>query len=229
MRSIPAVVAPILCDSPCFTATKRPIPFNNPDKNEFYSIPNKKRNKFSVKTINNVIRTYISPLVDKGWFCQNELDQWIRKHIITHTDYRNLTENKVFQEDSMIPLMFGHLSSGLRQQCLRQLLVHILFNENSEAVVTMLKNLDRPSTSTPNKSNNSTRKHKVVYKNATKFEEAYQTDSACVLQSTLSDSAATADKSRSTGDEGSTGRSSHINLSESDFQGQKMLKVPYFY
>ena len=218
MRSIPAVVAPILCDSPCFTATKRTIPFNNPDKNEFYSIPNKKRNKFSVKTINNVIRTYISPLVDKGWFCQNELDQWIRKHIITHTDYRNLTENKVFQEDSMIPLMFGHLSSGLRQQCLRQLLVHILFNENSEAVVTMLKNLDRPNTSTPHKINNTTRKHKMVGKNATKFEEAYQTDSACVLQSTLSDSAATADKSRSTGDEGSTGRSSHINLSESDLQ-----------
>ena len=218
IRSIPAVIAPILCDSPCFTSNRRQASFSRYDKNDFYNTSNRKRTKFAVQTINNVIRAYISPLVDKGWFCQNELDQWIRKHIITHTDYRNLTENKVFQEDSMIPLMFGHLSSGLRQQCLRQLLVHILFNENSEAVVTMLKNLDRPSTSTPHKSNNVTRKNKVGSKNATKLEDAYHTDSACVLQSTLSDSAATGDKTRSTGDEGSTGRSSQMNLSESDLQ-----------
>ena len=227
IRSIPAIMAPILCDSPCYTVNKRTASFSNSNKNEFYNISNKKRTKFAVQAINNVIRANISPLVDKGWFCQNELDQWIRKHIITHTDYKNLTENKVFQEDSMIPLMFGHLSSGLRQQCLRQLLVNILFNENSEAVVTMLRNLDRPSTSASHRINSTTRKNKAVCKISTKLEEAYQTDSACVLQSTLSDSAATADKARSTGDEGSTGRSSHINLSESDLPASvETAKLP---
>lgn len=127
---MPPLVAPILCDSPCFVANKYVGASFNTVKTDCGNNC-RKRLKFSVQNVNNVIRTFIAPLVDKGWFCQAEIEQWVRKHIVTHTDYKNLTENKVFQEDALIPLMFGHLSSGLRQQCIRQLLVNVLFTEKS--------------------------------------------------------------------------------------------------
>ena len=140
--SVPALMAPILCDSPCFTMTAIDVvgrgqiarKHSTSTCRRLTTDPVNKRptNKFSVQKLNKVIQQFVSPLVDKGWFCQAEIEQWVRTHVATHTDYKALiSEENLFQEDAFIPLMFGHFSAGLRQQCLRQLLVHTLFTEKS--------------------------------------------------------------------------------------------------
>ena len=209
IQSVPALVAPILCDSPCFTTNKLVETSSFSNKENHIS----KRLKFSVQNVNNVIRAYVSPMVDKGWFCNHELEQWVRKHIITHTDYKNLTENKVFQEDALIPLMFGQLSSGLRQQCLRQLLVNLLFTKSSDATIQMLKNLDRPNILSSSKMTSTVKKNVACSKDYDKYD-SNQGDSACVLQSSLSDSTGMAEKT----DDMITEKSNSLAFSDSDLQ-----------
>ena len=223
IHNIPAFLAPILCDSPCFTTEKSCNDLFISRNTHFSdSAPSRKRLRFSVQNVNSVIRRFISPLVDKGWFCQNGLEQWTRNHIITHTYYKNLVDNKVFQDDALIPLMFGHFSSGLRQQCLRQLLMNVLFTDKLENVVNMLRTIDRTNTSPPSKKSYKLKGNCDILKEGCKYierlDQSNQGDSACVLPSTLSDSTGTVENATSTSDNVSFGKSSQLALSQPDIE-----------
>lgn len=188
ITNLPAFLSPLLFDSPCVYRERLC------SKGKIVSVP-----RFSAKTFNKVVLHSIAPVVDSGWFCTSEVDRLVHDLIKMHTDYRHLTEEKVFQEIAMIPLMFGNLSGGLRQQCLRNLLETVLFKKDQAGeVVKMLKNLTRPEigirppckraqskTDKPSKPSNatSTEWHDIEVNNTG--------DSACVVSSVVSDTTVT--------------------------------------
>lgn len=87
--------------------------------------------KFNVKVFNEIIRRNISPFVDHGWYCTREVEKTIHELLKTLTSFRHLTENKVFQEIAIIPMIFGQLSGGLRQLSVRKILNHALFEKHA--------------------------------------------------------------------------------------------------
>ena len=83
-----------------------------------------------MKTFNKIATEFISPLVDRGWFCTREVERTLHELLKVHTVFKHLTENKVFQEIAIISIMFGNHSGGLRQMCIREILVAALFSHD---------------------------------------------------------------------------------------------------
>lgn len=86
-------------------------------------------NSFDVSVFNRIIRKSISPLVDLGWFCTADVETPMKELLQETTAFGHLTKEKVFQKLAIIPLMFGHLSGGLAQLCIRHILNLVLFNQ----------------------------------------------------------------------------------------------------
>jgi hypothetical protein len=74
----------------------------------------------------------ISLLVDQGWFCTREVERTLHELLKAHTAYKHLTEDKVFGRIAIIPLLFGRLSGGLRQLCIRKIFNTVLFHDKGE-------------------------------------------------------------------------------------------------
>ena len=90
----------------------------------------KMKRRFNVKTFNKIATKFVSPLVDLGWFCTREVERTLHELLKVHTMFKHLTEDKVFQEIAIISIMFGNHSGGLRQRCIRDILVAALFSHN---------------------------------------------------------------------------------------------------
>ena len=119
ISTLPTLLAPLLGDSPCLKSATRA----RRDASGHAEDPD----IFSAVVFNDVMRSRIAPLVDLGWFCTTEVEKTLHALLKAHTNFRHLTEDKVFREIAIIPLMFGHLSAGLRQRCIREILVNVLF------------------------------------------------------------------------------------------------------
>ena len=126
IKTLPALFAPLLFDSPCITAERDQT---TGDQNETMKVC--MLDKFSVKLFNRVVDKYLSPLVDScdPGFSREEMSQIMVNLIKNHTDYKHLIDDKIFQPQSLVQLMFGKLSSGLRQLAVRKLLISALFQK----------------------------------------------------------------------------------------------------
>jgi hypothetical protein len=85
---------------------------------------------FTVDNFNRVAQAFVAPIVDSGWFCTREVEKTLHELLKVHTQFKHLTEEKVFQETAIISIMFGNLGGGLRQKCLRDILNAALFNHD---------------------------------------------------------------------------------------------------
>ncbi len=56
-----------------------------------------------------------------------QVEKTLQALLRAHTNFRYLTEERVFREIALVQLMFGGLSAGLRQRCLREILHGALF------------------------------------------------------------------------------------------------------
>ena len=99
------------------------------------------KRRFSVRTFNKIATEFVSPLVDRGWFCTREVERTLHELLKVHTMFKHLTEDKVFQEIAIITIMFGNLSGGLRQKCIRDILVAALFSHDKGTLVGRLSDL----------------------------------------------------------------------------------------
>jgi hypothetical protein len=97
---------------------------------------------FSVHVMNEVMNSKIAPYVDKGWFCTREVEKTIHELIKVHTKFAHLTNTKVFQEIAIIPILFGNLSGGLQQLCIRKIFTETFFKRRG---FTKTLKLDSPS------------------------------------------------------------------------------------
>ncbi len=142
-------MAPFLCDSPCTNKKKgnrrwwshyghpRSLyqPANLPSSLLGSSFPMPTggpplKSRFSVRGFNAAVTAHVAPLVDLGWFCTREVEKTLHELIKVHTQFKHLTEEKVFQEIAIITIMFGNLSGGLRQRCVREALNASLFSHD---------------------------------------------------------------------------------------------------
>ena len=121
LSNLPCLLAPLLEDSPCLRVASKKFG----QKFSFFTL-----NRFTVPIFNDVVQYRISPLVDLGWFCTREVEKTLHELIKAHTHFKHLTDEKVFREIAIIPLLFGHLTGGLRQLCFRKILDMLLFNNN---------------------------------------------------------------------------------------------------
>ena len=139
MKTLPALFAPLLFDSPCISTERE----NFGDQNETLKVC--MLDKFSVEVFNKVVDKYLSPLVDScdhnPGFSSQEISTILVNMIKIHTDYRHLIENKIFQPMSLVQLMFGNFTSGLRQLAVRQILVSALFKKPLENLASTLETL----------------------------------------------------------------------------------------
>ena len=126
ISNLPALLAPFLGNSSCFTraAASLSVP------GAHVSRQSQHKRRFSVRTFNKIAAEFIAPLVDRGWFCTREVERTLHELLKVHTSFKHLTEDKVFQEIAIITIMFGNLSGGLRQRCIRDILVAALFSHN---------------------------------------------------------------------------------------------------
>ena len=178
ITNLPALLAPLLCDSAFFKWRRA---YNRRSNNSSLPI----RSKFNVELFNEAIRTKIAPFVDLGWFCTREVEKTILELVKVHTQFKHLTEEKVFQEIAIIPMMFGNLSGGLRQACVRQILNMTLFTPDEKKTKQVLQVLDPKQA----KTSEQRKKFKSKPRPSTKeWRDVEPADSACFLPSMLSDS-----------------------------------------
>ena len=65
-----------------------------------------------------------------GSFCTREVERTLHELLKVHTQFRHLIEDKVIRSTDIIQLLFGDLSAGLRQKCIRKLLYTRLFDSD---------------------------------------------------------------------------------------------------
>ena len=142
IKSLPALFAPLLFDSPCISTEREKFG----EQNETLRVC--MLDKFSVEVFNKVVNKYMSPLVDSNCeddpqvgFGNEELSNILVNLIKNHTDYRHLIDNKIFQPSALVQLMFGNLTSGLRQQAVRKILAQALFQKPLEQLAATLDSL----------------------------------------------------------------------------------------
>ena len=142
IKSLPALFAPLLFDSPCISTEREKFG----EQNETLRVC--MLDKFSVEVFNKVVNKYLSPLIDSNFeddpnagFGNEELSNILVTLIKNHTDYRHLIDNKIFQPSALVQLMFGNLTSGLRQQAVRKILAQALFHKPLEQLAATLDSL----------------------------------------------------------------------------------------
>ena len=114
---VPALLAPLLSDSPCssnlhVTTTKR-----RPGQLSF-----------SRSRSEHVARHYIAPHVDSGELQGGEVAALLSGLINSQTGHACAGDSSVVDTNSLLPLMFGQLTAGLRQLAARTILSTVLFN-----------------------------------------------------------------------------------------------------
>ena len=138
IKQLPPLVSPLLYDSPCSLNERNKTGQNNgPLKLCMID-------KYSVGVLNQVIKTYIAPVVDtyqRKIGC-DEVGQLISDLVKIHTDYRHLVEERIFQPNTLVPLMFGNISSGLRQLTIRHILHSALFDKPVETLAKTIHSLE---------------------------------------------------------------------------------------
>eukprot|EP00095_Tigriopus_kingsejongensis_P000506 maker-scaffold367_size194084-snap-gene-0.47 protein:Tk00506 transcript:maker-scaffold367_size194084-snap-gene-0.47-mRNA-1 annotation:"hypothetical protein L798_04728" len=122
---VPALLAPLLGDSPQSGSSRKLASHLVSGARGV----GKTSPAFNALAFNRVVQKSISPLVDLGWFCTSEVEKPVKQLLRTNTAFSHLAKDKVFQGLAIIPLMFGGLSGGLAQQCLRFILNWVLFSQ----------------------------------------------------------------------------------------------------
>ena len=175
MSNLPAVLAPLLGDAETYKMfhNKYQLSYET-----YFEQPEP-----SVVILNAIVRSRIAPLVDQGWFCTKEVEKTIIELVRTHTHFKHLTEDKVFHELALIPLMFGELSAGLSHKCMREVLLRIL-EMNDGNYVRVLATYGRDIAEDDHKSRPFVRSNSQP-KDWRESEQGH--DSACVIPSFNSD------------------------------------------
>ena len=116
---VPAILAPLLSDSPCYanlhvnTARRRHC-----------------QPRFSSELTNHVVRLHLAPHVDCGELQGEggEVNSRVASLVSSQTEHSCAGDSSVVDSNSLLPLMFGQLTAGLRQLAVRAILSSILFN-----------------------------------------------------------------------------------------------------
>jgi hypothetical protein len=132
ITNLPSLLAPLLFDSPCIDQERSLLSSSElADEGKKKTEDVQGNTKFSVTLFNRVVNKYISPAVDMGGFCSQQVWPLLNNLVRVQTDYRHLAEENVFQGPAMISLMFGDLTGGLCQLSIRKILNSSLFQKNS--------------------------------------------------------------------------------------------------
>ena len=120
---VPAVLAPLLSDSPCYanlhvnTARRRQPQLS-----------------FSSQLSSHVVRLHLAPHVDRGELQgeDGEVNSRVASLVSSQTEHSCAGDSSVVDSHSLLPLMFGQVSAGLRQLAVRTILSTVLFNCSPE-------------------------------------------------------------------------------------------------
>ena len=113
---VPALLAPLLSDSPCSanlhvsSARRRPAGLT-----------------FSSERSDHVARHHVAPHVDNGELLGGHVPDLVSSLISSQTEHSCAGDSAVVDTNSLLPLMFGQLTAGLRQLAARTILSTILF------------------------------------------------------------------------------------------------------
>ncbi len=148
---------------------------------------------FSVSAVNTVINLTIAPLLDQDAFSSDEDEANLYELVKSQTDFKDFEERSAFAPGALVPLMFGNLSCGLRQQSIRQILNTTIFDKDKDQALRLLKSLSESKTNelpSPDLATTTTMKKKNREEGWCDIEVA-TTDSACVVSSVQSDTTVT--------------------------------------
>ena len=168
MKSLPALLAPLLFDSPCnLTERNKTGQKNGPLKLSMLD-------KYSVTAYNQVIKAYITPFVSK--LSPEEVNEYLGELIKTHTDYTHLIEDELFKIQDLGQMLFGN---ALQQKCIRILLNKSLFSKPVEDLARLMNELQGKIVPIP--TGTPVRPRRVARKKTSPLENHDSTtgDSAC--------------------------------------------------
>ena len=113
---VPALLAPLLSDSAC-------------SSNLHVSTARRRQAQvFSSHRSDHVVRQFLSPHVDRGEMLSGQVPGLVSTLVYSHTDHSCAGDSSVVDTNSLLPLMFGQLSAGLRQLAARAVVSTILLN-----------------------------------------------------------------------------------------------------
>jgi len=121
---VPALLSPLLSDSPCTANLHVRLPKRRTGQPA--------NMEFSFLASSHVCRNVVAPLVDRGHVSDDPVVELVSGLIRHQTQHSCAGDSQVVDTGSVIPLMFGHMSAGLRQLAVRTILSHILFNCSPE-------------------------------------------------------------------------------------------------
>ena len=132
---VPAILAPLLSDSPCYanlhvnTARRRQPQLRFSSELTNHGL----RSQILILILTGiflVVRLHLAPHVDSGELQGEggEVNSRVASLVSSQTEHSCAGDSSVVDSGSLLPLMFGQLTSGLRQLAVRTILSSILFN-----------------------------------------------------------------------------------------------------
>ena len=118
--TVPALLAPLLSDSPCTAQLHARLPRRRSAQSRVA--------EFSYHAVSHVCRHCIAPAVDAGLLQTSHVQGLVSSLISQQTDHSMAGDSAVVDSASLLPLMFGQLGAGLRQLAVRAVLSQILFS-----------------------------------------------------------------------------------------------------
>ena len=138
IKNLPPILSPLLFDSPCcLNERNKTGQKNGPLKLSMVD-------KFSVNVFNQVIKSFIAPLVD-GYLSKmtsDSISDVLCDLLVIHTDYKHLVEEGLFPRHTLVPLILGNTTSGLRQHAIRKILQTSLFDKSVNALSKLMRDLE---------------------------------------------------------------------------------------
>jgi len=130
---VPTLLAPLLNDSPCTSQ----LHANFPKHRNGRVIP-----QFSLLGSLHCIRSHLSPLVDSGHMSSPDTALRLGRLVRSHTSHATAADDSVVDPVARVQLMYGQMTAGLRQLCVRAILQHTLFtNKNALDTLNMMEDL----------------------------------------------------------------------------------------
>lgn len=131
--TVPTLLAPLLNDSPCTSQ----LHANFPKHRNGRVVP-----EFSVLRSLHCVRTHLSPLVDCGHMSGQDTAGRLGRLVRSHTSHNKAADDSVVDPVARVQLMYGQITAGLRQLCVRAILHHTLFNnKNASDTLDMMEEL----------------------------------------------------------------------------------------
>ena len=138
---VPALLSPFLSDSPVTSNLHVQLP----RRRQHGRGGGEGQPEWCALAAEHVCRTVVAPVIDRGWLQGPEVTDRVSALVRQHTGHPLVGDAMVVDAAAIIPLMFGHLTAGLRQLAVRAVMRQLLFSRSACEVMELLDKVCRQS------------------------------------------------------------------------------------